>query len=302
LLAITIPQLKHLTGIIISYTKLLYYSYIFLFLIQFYFFMFNYIIIIMAGFRADMNKYEKLIKNDLLNLRGQSNRVATEIARGNGQYKADVMLWIACARPDIPDEYCAMLIDRFGADPDYVAPFGSYSSCLMVASGLPNPKKVELLLKNDADPNYQSPITGYTALLIAVMARPALNCRMLIFAGANPDVVYRQAVPDEDNPVEELRLLDYANTLDDPIGIKIYEALTTLPAEVSTITATFIDESMQEGFLNHDFGNIEDLYNFLNVPQEDPNVGDEVGGSSRKRKRTNKKRKTNKKRRTNRRK
>jgi hypothetical protein len=295
------PQVKHLIGIIISYTKLLYYSYIFLILIQFYFFIFNYnIIIIMAGFSADMKKYEKLIKNDLLNLNGQSNRVATEIARGNGQYKADVMLWIACARPDIPDEYCAMLIDRFGADPDYIAPYGSYSSCLMVASGLPNPKKIEVLLKNGADPDYQSPVTGYTALLIAVMARQALNCRILIFAGANPDVVYRQAVPDEDNPIEELRLLDYTNTLDDPIGIKIHEALTTLPPQVSTITATFIDESIQQGFLNHDFGNIEDLYNFLRIPEEEPEAEAE-GGSSRKRKRT-KRRKTNKKRRTNRRK
>ena len=256
----------------------------------------------MAGFLTHMKKYENLIKQDLSNLNGQSNRVATEIARGNGQYKADVMLWIACARPDIPDEYCAMLIDRFGADPDYIAPYGSYSSCLMVASGLSNPKKIEVLLKNDADPNYQSPVTGYTALLIAVMARQALNCRMLIFAGATTDVVYRQADPQ--NNIEELTLLDYANTLDDPIGIKIHEALTTLPAQVSTITAMFIDESIQQGFLNHDFGNIEGLYRFLQVPEEDPNVGDEVGGSSRKRKRkrTNKRRKTNKKRKTNRRK
>jgi len=293
------PQVKHLIGIIISYTKLLYYSYIFLILIQFYFFMFNYIIIIMAGFRADMNRYEKLIKNDLLNLNGQSNRVATEIARGNGQYKADVMLWIACARPNIPAEYCEMLIDRFGADPDYFVQDGPCSSCLMVASGLPDPKKVEVLLNNGADPNYQSESTSYTALLIAVMARQALNCRMLIFAGANPDVVYRQADPE--NNIEELRLLDYANTLDDPIGIKIHESLTTLPAQVSTITAMFIDESMQQGFLNHDFGNIEGLYRFLQVPEENPNIGDEVGGSSRKRRRT-KRRKTNKKRKTNRRK
>jgi len=256
----------------------------------------------MAGFLSDMKKYENLIKNDLSNFKGKNNRVETEIGRGNSEYKANVMLWIACARPYIPVEYCEMLIVSFGADPDYVAPFGSYSSCLMVASGLSDPKKVELLLKNNANPNYQSDITGYTALLIAVMARQALNCRMLIFAGANPDVVYRQAVPDEENPVEELRLLDYANTLDDPTGLKIKEALTTLPAQVSTTTAAFIDESMKQEFLNHDFENIEDLYNFLNVPKEDPNVGDEVGGSSRKRKRTNKKRKTNKKRRTKRRK
>jgi hypothetical protein len=255
----------------------------------------------MAGFSADMKKYEKLIKNDLLNLNGQSNRVATEIARGNGQYKADVMLWIACARPDIPDEYCAMLIDRFSANPNYIAPYGSYSSCLMVASGLPDPKKVEVLLKNGADPNYQSPITRYTALIVAVMARQMLNCRLLIFAGANPNPVYREADPE--NNIEQLTLLDYANTLDDDIGLKIQEALTTLPAQASTTMALFIGQAMREGFLNHDFENIEGLYRFLHLdPLLEP-VGDEVGGSSIKRKRRRtKRRKTNKKRKTNRRK
>ena len=256
----------------------------------------------MAGFQADMKKYEKLIKNDLINFNGKSNRVEIEIGRGNSEYKANVMLWTACARPYIPVEYCTMLIDRFGAIPNYVAPYGPQSSCLMVASGLPDPKKIEILLNKGADVNYQSPVTRYTALTVAVTARQALNCRMLIFAGATTDVVYRQADPQ--NNIEELTLLDYANTLDDPIGIKIHEALTTLPAQVSTITAMFIDESIQQGFLNHDFGNIEGLYRFLQVPEEDPNVGDEVGGSSRKRKRkrTNKRRKTNKKRKTNRRK
>lgn len=249
----------------------------------------------MAGFQADMNKYEKLIKNDLLKLGGREDRVATEIARGNGQYKANVMLWIACARPYIPVEYCEMLINQFHANPNYFVPYGPFSSCLMVASGLPDQKKVGVLLNNGANPNYQSVSTEYTALIIAVMARQALNCRMLIFAGATPDVVYRQADPV--NNIEQLSLLDYTNTLDDPIGIKIHEALTTLPAQVSTITALFIDESMRQGFLNQDFGNIEGLYRFLQVPPEDPNGG----GSSRKRKRT-KRRKTNKKRRTNRRK
>ncbi len=251
----------------------------------------------MAGIQADIKNYEKLIKNDLSNLNGNNNRVETEIARGNRQYKVNVMLWICCARPYIPVEYCDMLIRRFGADPNYFVPYGPRSSCLMVASGLPDPKKVEVLLKNDADPNYQSPITGYTALIIAVMARQALNCRMLIFAGANPDVVYRQADPE--NNIEQLTLLDYANTLDDPIGIKIHEALTTLPAEVSTITALFIDQAMREGFLNYDFGNIEGLYKFLQVPEEDPNVG---GSSIKRKRRRTKRRKTNKKRKTNRRK
>jgi hypothetical protein len=253
----------------------------------------------MAGFQGDMNKYEKLIKNDLLNLNGKNNRVETEIGRGNRQYKANVMLWIACARPYIPDGYCAMLIDRFGADPNYIASYGSYSSCLMVASGLPNLEKVELLLSRGADVNYHSHITGYTALIVAVMARQMLNCRMLIFAGANPNPVYRQADPG--NNIEQLTLLDYVNTLVDPNGIKIREALTTLPAQASTTMALFIGQSMREGFINHDFGNIEDFYEFLQVPEEDPNVGDEAGGSSRKRRRT-KRRKTNKKRKTNRRK
>jgi ankyrin repeat protein len=261
--------------------------------------MFNYIIIIMAGFQRDMNNYEKLIKNDLLNLNGKNNRVETEIAKGNRQYKANVMLWIACARPYIPVENCEILIDTFGADPNYVAPYGSFSSCLMVASGLPNLEKVELLLSRGADVNYHSHITGYTALIVAVMARQMLNCRMLIFAGANPNPVFRQADPE--NNIEQLTLLDYANTLDDPNGIKIREALTTLPAQASTTMALFIGQSMREGFINHDFENIEDFYEFLQVPEEDPNVAAEAGGSSKKRKRT-KRRKTNKKRRTNRRK
>ena len=209
------------------------------------------------------------------------------------------MLWIACARPNIPDGYCAMLIDRFGADPNYIAPYGSYSSCLMVASGLPNPEKVEILLNKGADVNYQSHINGYTALIVAVIARQMLNCRMLIFAGANPNTVYRQADPG--NNIEQLTLLDYANTLHDPNGIKIREALTTLPAQASTTMALLIGQSMREGFINHDFRNIKDFYEFLQVPEEDPNVGDEAGGSSRKRRRT-KRRKTNKKRKTNRRK
>ena len=249
----------------------------------------------MAGIQADIKTYEKLIKRDLSKVNGDNNRVERAIRAGNSQYKANVMLWICCARPYIPVEYCTVLIETFHADPEYFVPYGPLSSCLMVASGLSDPKKVEVLLNNGADPNYQSESTGYTALLIAVMARQALNCRMLIFAGADPEVVYRQADPE--NNIEQLSLLDYTNTLDDPIGIKIHDALTTLPAEVSTITALFIDESMQQGFLNQDFGNIEGLYRFLQVPPEDPNGG----GSSRKRKRT-KRRKTNKKRRTNRRK
>ena len=257
----------------------------------------------MAGFQADMNKYEKLIKNDLSNLNGKNDRVETEIRRGNREYKANVMLWTACARPYIPVGYCEMLIDMFGAVPDYVAPYGPQSSCLMVASGLPNQEKVGLLLNKGADVNYQSPVTGYTALTVAVTARQALNCRILIFAGANTNVVFRQADPE--NEVAQLTLLDYANTLDDPTGLKIKEALTTLPAQVSTTMALFIGQSMSEGFINQNFENIQAVYNFLKVPEEEPNVRDEPeGGSTRKRKRRRrtKRRKTNKKRKTNRRK
>ena len=257
----------------------------------------------MAEFLRDMKKYETLIKNDLINFNGKSNRVETEIAKGNGQYKANVMLWTACARPYIPVGYCEMLIDRFGAIPNYVAPYGPKSSCLMVASGLPNQEKVGLLLNKGADVNYQSDSNGYTALTVAVMARQALNCRMLIFAGANSNVVFRQADPA--NGVAQLTLLDYANTLDDPTGLKIKEALNTLPAQVATTMALFIGQSMREGFINHDFKNIEDFYKFLKVPKEEPNVGDEPGGGSSrkiKRRRRTKRRKTNKKRKTNRRK
>jgi hypothetical protein len=257
----------------------------------------------MAGFLSDMNRYEKLIKNDLLNFKGKNDRVAIEIGRGNREYKANVMLWIACARPYIPVEYCEMLIETFGADPDYVAPYGPQSSCLMVASGLPDPKKIEILLNKGADVNYQSPVTDYTALTVAVTARQALNCRILIFAGATTDVVFRRADPE--NGVAQLTLLDYANTLEDPTGLKIKEAFTTHPAQVATTMALFIGQSMREGFINHDFKNIEDFYKFLKVPEEEANVGDEPeGGSSRKikRRRRTKRRKTNKKRRTNRRK
>ena len=238
----------------------------------------------MAGFQADMKKYEKLIKNDLINFNGKSNRVEIEIGRGNSEYKANVMLWTACARPYIPVEYCTMLIDRFGAIPNYVAPYGPQSSCLMVASGLPDPKKIEILLNKGADVNYQSPVTRYTALTVAVTARQALNCRMLIFAGANSNVVFRQADPA--NGVAQLTLLDYANTLEDPTGLKIKEALNTSTAQVATTMALFIGQSMREGFINHDFKNIEDFYKFLKVPEEEANVGDEPeGGSSRKIKR-----------------
>ena len=256
----------------------------------------------MAEFLRDMKKYETLIKNDLINFNGKSNRVETEIRRGKGQYKADVMLWIACARPDISDGYCEMLINTFHANPNFVAPYGPHSSCLMVASGLPDPKKIEILLNKGVDVNYQSPVTDYTALTIAVTARQALNCRILIFAGATTDVVFRRADPE--NGVAQLTLLDYANTLEDPTGLKIKEAFTTHPAQVATTMALFIGQSMREGFINHDFKNIEDFYKFLNVPLPEPNVGDEhAGGSSikRKRRRRTKRRKTNKKRKTNRR-
>ena len=251
----------------------------------------------MAGFQRDMNNYEKLIKNDLLNLNGQSNRVETEIARGNGQYKANVMLWIACARPYIPVEYCEMLIDRFRANPNYVAPFGVGPSCLIVASISPKAEKVGLLLSKGADPEYTTDDTtthiNDTALSKAVESKQSLNCRILMLFGAEPNVdlgggrtplnIAHQLATEEPENEERQRVLG---------------ALQMPRSETTTTLMLFINDAMGLGFDN-DFGNIEALNGFAG-PTPEPEAEGE-GGSSRKRKRT-KRRKTNKKRRTNRRK
>jgi hypothetical protein len=291
------PQVKHLIGIIISYTKLLYYSYIFLFLIQFYFFMFNYIIIIMADFQRDMKRYENLIKNDLLNFKGKNNRVETEIANGHSQYKANVMLWIACARPYIPVDYCEMLIDRFGANPNYEAPFGAEPSCLIVASISPKAEKVGLLLDKGANPEYmtddRTTHINDTALSKAVESKQSLNCRILMLFGADPNVelgggrtpltiAHQLATEDPENEERQ----------------HVLRALSMPRSETTTTLMLFINDAMRLGFDN-DFDNIEALNKFAGpTPQPEP---EPEGGSSRKRKRT-KRRKTNKKRRTNRRK
>jgi hypothetical protein len=249
----------------------------------------------MAGFQADMNKYEKLIKNDLLNINGKNDRVATEIARGNGQYKANVMLWICCARPYIPVEYCEMLINQFRADPNYAAPFGVRPSCLIVASISPKAEKVSLLLNKRADPKYTTDNTtthiNDTALSKAVESKQSLNCRILMLFGADPNVdlgegntpltIATQLATEE--PENEERQL-------------VLRALQMSISETTTTLMLFINDAMRLGFDN-DFGNIEALNGFAGpTPQPEPE-----GGSSRKRKRT-KRRKTNKKRRTNRRK
>jgi hypothetical protein len=253
----------------------------------------------MADFQRDMERYEKLIKNDLLNLKGKNNRVETEIARGsNGQYKANVMLWIACARPYIPHDYCKMLIDRFGADPNYVAPFGARPSCLIVASISPIAEKVGLLLSKGANPEYTTDDTtthiNDTALSKAVKSKQSLNCRILMLFGANPNVdlgggetpltIAHQLATEEPENEEKQRVLG---------------ALKMPRSESTTTLMLFINHAMGLGFDN-DFGNIEALNGFAG-PTPEPQA---EGGSSRKRikRRRTKRRKTNKKRRTNRRK
>ena len=249
----------------------------------------------MAGFLSDMNRYEKLIKNDLLNFKGKNDRVATEIGRGNREYKANVMLWIACARPYIPVEYCEMLIDRFRANPNYEAPFGVRPSCLIVASISPKAEKVGLLLDKGADPEYTTDDTtthiNDTALSKAVESKQSLNCRILMLFGAEPNVdlgggrtpltIAHQLATEEPENEERQRVL---------------AALQMPRSETTTTLMLFINNAMSLGFDN-DFGNIEALNGFAG-PTPEPEA---EGGSSRKRKRT-KRRKTNKKRRTNRRK
>ena len=254
----------------------------------------------MADFQRDMKTYEKLIKNDLLNFNGKNDRVATAIlASANAnirQYKADVMLWTACARPYIPVEYCEMLIDRFRANPNYEAPFGAEPSCLIVASISPKAEKVGLLLSKGAKPEYKTNdrITHIndTALSKAVESKQSLNCRILMLFGANPNVelgegrtpltiAHQLATEDPENEERQ----------------RVLEALSMPRSETTTTLMLFINDAMGLGFDN-DFGNIEALNRFAGPPQPEPEA---EGGSSRKRKRT-KRRKTNKNRRTNRRK
>lgn len=248
----------------------------------------------MAGFQGDVKNYEKLIKNDLLNLNGKNNRVETEIAKGNRQYKANVMLWIACARPYIPVENCEILIDRFGADPKYFAPVGVKASCLIVASIAPIAEKVGLLLSKGANPEYmtddRTTHINDTALSKAVESKQSLNCRILMLFGAEPNVnlgggrtpltIAHQLATEEPENEERQHVLG---------------ALQMPRSETTTTLMLFINDAMGLGFDN-DFDNIEALNDFAGSPQPEAE-----GGSSRKRRRT-KRRKTNKKRRTNRRK
>ena len=251
----------------------------------------------MADFQLDMNRYENLIKNDLLNFKGKNNRVETEIARGNGQYKANVMLWIACARPYIPVEYCEMLIDRFRANPNYEAPFGVRPSCLIVACIAPIAEKVGLLLNKGANPEYmtddRTTHINDTALSKAVESKQSLNCRILMLFGADPivelgggrtplTIAHQLATEDPENEERQ----------------RVLAALQMPQSETATTLMLFINDAMGLGFDN-DFGNIDALNRFAGPPQPER---EPEGGSSRKRKRTNKRRKTNKKRRTNRRK
>ena len=256
----------------------------------------------MSTFQTDVKKYEKLIKNDLLNLNGKNDRVEKAIRAGNAEYKANVMLWISCARPYIPVEFSHMLIERFRANPNFVAPFGVHTSCLMAASYAPISEKVCLLLENGANSEYMSNDTlshiNDTALSRAVEGKQSLNCRILMLFGANPDVELGQNNTPLTIATERLQ----ENPTDEEMQ-RVLHALQMPRSESTTTLVLFINDAMRLGFDN-DFSDIDALNGFSGTLHEEEEV-DVEGGSSRKtrrKRRINRRQKSNKKRRTYRRK